>query len=176
MRKPGYRVPPLSKVRIREFAALFRRHLRLDRRPDFPIIDVLEFTLPQLIDGYVLEICSREEMGANHGLTYPNKALIKLREDVYEGAVEGNGRDRFTASHEFGHLMLHGNVSMARSSGPNGHKIYEDSEWQADRFAAELLMPVDVLRTCGSVDVVAGMCVVSHQAAEIRWDEIKKKA
>lgn len=176
MRKPGYRVPPLSKVRIREFTALFRRHLGLDHRSDFPIIEVLEFALPQLIDGYVLEVCSREEMGANHGLTYPNKALIKLREDVYDGAVDGKGRDRFTASHEFGHLMLHGNVSMARSNGPNGHKIYEGSEWQADRFAAELLMPVEALQACGSVDDVAGTCGVSYQAAEIRWNEIKKKA
>lgn len=176
MRKPGYRVPPLSKLHIRNFATSLRHHLGLDRRSDFPIIDVLEFVLPQLMEGFVMQVCSREEMGANHGLTYPNKAIIKLREDVYEGAVEGKGRDRFTASHEFGHMLLHANVSMARSTGPVGHQIYEDSEWQADRFAAELLMPVGTVQMCRSIYEVTEACRVSHPAAEIRWDEIKKKA
>jgi len=176
MRKPGCRVPPLSKVKIREFATSLRHHLGLDRRSDFPIIEVLEFALPQLIDGFVLEVGSHEEMGHNHGLTYPNKAIIKLREDVYDGAVEGVGRDRFTASHELGHMMLHTNVSMARSSGPVGHRIFEDSEWQADRLAAELLMPVDAVLACRSVDEVVETFRVSRPAAEIRWDELKKKA
>ncbi len=176
MRKPGYRVPPLSKLHIRNFATSLRHHLGLDRRSDFPIIDVLEFVLPQLMDGFILQVCSREEMGANHGLTYPNKATIKLREDVYEGAVEGSGRDRFTASHEFGHMLLHTNVSMARSVGLSGHRIFEDSEWQADRFAAELLMPAAVVQTCRNIYEVTEACRVSSQAAEVRWNEIKKKA
>ena len=32
---------------------------------------------------------------------------IKIREDVYERAIKGYGRDRFTLAHELGHFLMH---------------------------------------------------------------------
>lgn len=89
-----------------------------------------------------LEIVSKEEMPNEYGLTYPNKGIIKIREDVYDKAISGDGFGRSTIAHEVGHFMLHkGEVPYAREAGGN-HKTYEDSEWQANKFAQELLIDV----------------------------------
>jgi Zn-dependent peptidase ImmA (M78 family) len=45
----------------------------------------------------------------------PQDSLIILREDVYEGAHAGNGRDRMTVAHEIGHLLMHKNIAFARA-------------------------------------------------------------
>ncbi len=56
-------------------------------------------------------------------------------------------RHRFTAAHELGHLLMHGEYTAGDPA----------LERQADRFAAEFLMPTNVVRqdfrpasTCGS--------------------------
>lgn len=46
-------------------------------------------------------------MGAKHGETIPSENRIRIREDVYERACNGYGRDRLTMAHELGHLLLH---------------------------------------------------------------------
>ena len=68
---------------------------------------------------------------------------IILRADTYDALCDVSDpkhcRARFTVAHEIGHLILHEGFALAR--GAVRHKHYEDSEWQADTFAAELLMP-----------------------------------
>ena len=62
-------------------------------------------------------------------------------------------RQRFTIAHELGHLLLHdhGQVYVDRGfrvrlrSGLSGKGI-DPEEMEANRFAAELLMPIDFLR------------------------------
>ena len=50
---------------------------------------------------------------------------------------------------------------------------YRDSEWQANRFASELLMPREYIKSNGlSVNDVITQCGVSKQAAEITYNEI----
>lgn len=67
-----------------------------------------------------------------------------IREDVYEAWNDPNdpmhGRARFTLAHELGHLVLHEGPALHRQTAMIKHKVFEDSEWQADYFA-EFLMP-----------------------------------
>ena len=64
------------------------------------------------------------------------------------------GRRRFTAAHELGHFLLHRDrMTAGRWIGDTKETIREgggsdatDMEREADRFAAELLMPADVCR------------------------------
>ena len=49
-------------------------------------MDVLEFRLPALEEGFHLDVCSHAEMGAEEGLVLAGSNCVKLREDVYEGA------------------------------------------------------------------------------------------
>ena len=111
-------------------------------------MDVLEFRLPALEEGFHLDVCSHAEMGAEEGLVVAGSNCIKLREDVYEGAWNDVGRDRFTACHELGHYLLHRQVAMARVRD-DSHPVYRDAEWQADTFAGGLLMSPEHLARLG---------------------------
>lgn len=46
-------------------------------------------------------------MGTKHGETPKRKQNCSIREDVYERACNGYGRDRLTMTHELDYLLLH---------------------------------------------------------------------
>ena len=95
---------------------------------------------------------------------------IILREDVYEGAWRGRSRDRFTACHELAHYLLHRTVTLARARD-NSHKIYADSEWQADTFAGTLLMSARHLRLFSGPEDASNACKMSEAAARVMWSK-----
>jgi len=101
--KTGFVVPARRRVSIYDIAGTVRERFRpLMRGTDFvPIAKILEI-LPQVLPGFRLEVCDKAELGNDHGQTYPDERLIKLREDVYDGMHRNRGRDRFTAAHELG--------------------------------------------------------------------------
>ena len=145
----SFEVPPRSRNEILGAADVVRWRLQItDDR--FPIMEVLELAMPEIFPGYVFGVKSHAEMGSNHGLTVPDEKAIYLREDVYERAIDGRGRDRFTACHELGHYLLHLNapIRFHRSTAPL--KPFVDSEWQANTFAGGLMMPAAKLRVFGS--------------------------
>lgn len=169
----GIRVPPRSAESIRGVALFVRQMFGMaERKVD--VLRLLEVELHKINITY--EVCDSADMGQDHGLTYPDRGVIQIREDVYLGARGGNPRDRFTICHEVGHLALHPGVSFARAhTEPRIWKPYEDSEWQADTFAAEFMMPIqDVLVCCRDVTDVMDKFGVSHEAAEIRWRTLRK--
>lgn len=175
MSGPIYRVPPQSRASIRELALTVRKMLGVDSL-HFPIIQVLELVLPRLDKDYVFEVGNIADMGPNHGLTYPAMKTIVLREDVYEKALAGSGRDRMTAAHELGHLLLHSNVALARAERMEDIKTYENSEWQANCFGGELLIPAshrsDIVRM--GIHEIATHCEVSLEAADKQLKEMRK--
>ena len=59
----------------------------------FDIVHFLEVTLPRVDEGFSLVVKTKSEMGECHGLTFPDKNEIQIREDVYDRACEGSGRD-----------------------------------------------------------------------------------
>jgi Zn-dependent peptidase ImmA (M78 family) len=77
---------------------------------------------------------------------------------------EGIQRQRFTIAHELGHLFLHKQSSVSYDKGMmlmrNTHSSdgTDIKEIEANRFAAELLMPEDSLRhdllSAGQIDLV----------------------
>ncbi|HBF5908433.1 ImmA/IrrE family metallo-endopeptidase [Clostridioides difficile] len=171
------KVTPLSIEKIRKTANSIRNSLDeisgVEKKYKFPIVEFIENILPKLFDEFIFEILSEEEMGDYHGLTYTNEGNIKIREDVYLNAVEGKGRDRFTMAHELGHFLLHNpkNVILARTKSKT--KIYEDAEWQADTFAAELLMPIDMITDEDDIDSISRKFGVSAKAAEVRLNKVR---
>ena len=140
----------------------------------FPIMDVLEFRLPTIEDGFHLDVCSHAEMGVEEGLVVAGSKCIKLREDVYEGAWNDDGRDRFTACHELGHYLLHRRVAMARIRD-DSHPVYRDAEWQADTFAGGLLMSARHLAQLGCAEAAAANCGMTSMAARVMWSKYQKE-
>ncbi|MFB6349447.1 ImmA/IrrE family metallo-endopeptidase [Moraxella sp. ZJ142] len=109
-------------------------------------------------------------MGMTEVAVLPDKKLMHIREDVYEALHGNDPRARFTIAHEFGHLFMHKGVALNRGDG--NHKTYEDSEWQANQFAAELLAP---LKGCVglSIDEIMTKYKISYQCAALRYKECK---
>lgn len=96
-----------------------------------------------------------------------------IRKDVYDALHAGDPRARFTIAHEFGHFVLHDGIALARSNA-RSHKVYEDSEWQANCFAAELLAPKDQCKDL-TEDEIMEKFKVSRQCAGFRLKEANKK-
>lgn len=81
----------------------------------------------------------------------------------------GGIRRRWTMAHELGHIFL---GHIAKGSGIKQQSM--EQERDADRFAAELLAPMVLLHFCGvsSSEELARLCMISKQAAEIRFEEL----
>jgi len=161
---------PVSRRFLQDLAYTIRKKFRLEDCSNFPVVRFVEFILPSLDPEFVLEIIPINEMPKDcYADTCVAEHVMRIREDVYEGAVGGNGRDRFTIAHEIGHYFLHGpdRVSHARLRGNQSVPAYMDPEWQGNAFAAELLMPRDLIQGYSVAEVVK-CCGVSYQAARIQ--------
>lgn len=170
--------PPASRESIRATAELVRRLAERELNTSgslLPIIDVIEFVLPRIDPAFELHVLPKEEMGADHGLTIPSQHIIKLREDVYDRAVAGHGRDRATAAHEVGHYFLHHDVGLPRRMKESQIKAYRSSEWQAKCFAGELLVCARMVTTADTPGTIARRFGVSLAAAEYQLNQLKKE-
>ena len=137
----------------------------------FPIVELLDIVMPQIDEKFSLSIVEKDELPPGHyALTYPDKGEMKVRRDVYEGAIGGDGRSRFTLCHELFHYIFHTseNISFARSD----EKLpsYLDPEWQANTFAAELMIPMDLVKGMSIYEIVK-KCKVSWQCAQIQMEK-----
>jgi transcriptional regulator with XRE-family HTH domain len=173
-KRKGLLVAPASTKALWDFAEQVRSAFVSDDEVCFPIMDVLEFRLPRFEEGFYLDVCSYEQMGSEEGLVVAGLNCIKLREDVYEGAWDDAGRDRFTACHEFCHFLLHRQVAMARVRD-DSHPVYRDAEWQADTFAGGLLMSSKHLSRLGCHQNAAVQCRMTPMAASVMWSKYRKE-
>lgn len=170
-------VPAQSWDSIEANASKLRSSLGLSDRAYLPVIEVMELVLDQQLGLVSFQVGERGEMDGAEGLTCPDGGFIMLRQDVYEGACEGQGRPRFTAAHELGHWALHTNIRMQRSLRGDGTPPYRLAEPQANHFASAILMPrvfVDLSRD--SEDDLISRFGVSREAAGNRLRYLRKKA
>ncbi len=162
-------VEPMSRKSIRTLAMGFRKLFGLENELYFPIVQFIEWCMPVLDLEY--EIVEVGEMGNTYGLTNTGDNTLRIREDVYIGAIRGEPRHRFTLCHELGHFILHTpeRVSFARGEIP----AYRDPEWQANTFAGELMAPYN-LTCCMSIEEMMEECGMSKKAAEIQYNSYRK--
>lgn len=160
---------------LRKLANQIRKAIGLSDDKPFPVGRFIEYVLPKVYDDFVLEILPKQQLGDKHGETFPNKHLIRLREDVYIGICEGDGQHRFTGAHECSHLIYHEGIplTLTRRSAKS-LPAFRNSEWQADTLAAELLMPYGAVKDLSTLKIEL-QYGVSHSAAQCRRDKIDKE-
>lgn len=170
-----YIAEPMSRKNIRKMAHELRTLCSYDDIYSFPIVNVLELFSNCGI--FNLEICSIDEMGSKFGETIPSRNLIKLREDVYEKACEGDGFSRATCAHELFHWLRHREDTVSfcrRAEDFKKRRVYEDPEWQANCFLGELLVPKNLVKGM-SVEEVMKKCGVSVSMAKYQLSKYKEE-
>jgi hypothetical protein len=116
------------------------------------------------------------------GATFPDGRVL-LSEDTYRNAARGYGRARFTVAHECFHGLEH-RAQIKRSLIDTGELVlhrrqdlpaYKDPEWQANTFAAAILMPATMVRVLAEgvslsylPTAIMNAFEVSREAAQIR--------
>ncbi|MGG5413007.1 ImmA/IrrE family metallo-endopeptidase [Edwardsiella tarda] len=172
-RELGHRVSPLSHNKIKFYAHYFRDSLRemlqITNKPYLKLEVILEALMQSEIIN--LEIVEDHNLPGRYAVTYPDKNKIVLQQSIYDALCDGDKHARFTVAHELGHLIMHRNqIAYARDKVPGGHKIYEDSEWQADVFASHFLIDARLVTPSMSEDDISTIFGVSKQAA-ITWKQ-----
>lgn len=169
----GAKVPPTSRTAIRTVTDA----LRVKFGEYEPYVDVASFIEHKLLTTYDIVLAPKpwEVLGEEEGKSYPDKRRIELRDDVYEALVAGQVRARFTAMHEVGHVFLHHGVALRFTEVEHDHDYHEDSEWQADAFAAEFLMPLYLIKDLKlrNAAALAKTFGVSMRAAMIRFNVLR---
>lgn len=166
----SYAVELKSRIQLRDLVNYFRDYLHLHDVLYFPIVEILD-VMCDLFDGFSYEVVPDSDLPPNvHAETDIINKHISIKESVYDGAANGNGRDRMTIAHEIGHYIticicgfkLHrifNNRSLAKTMSP---------EWQAKCFAGELLIPAHLTNNMLPKEIV-DKCGVSLPAATYQY-------
>ena len=142
---------PLSRYNLRNYAFQLRKLLNVEKQLYFPVMEFLE-VLPDIFSQLSWEIVEDTEFPQFvHRETDVLNHYIKIRQSVYDGACEGNGRDRMTVMHEIAHYLL---------LCVNGVKLQR----QAKCLAGEIMIPAHLVAEMDLFDVIE-KCGVSWDAA-----------
>jgi hypothetical protein len=160
-------VSPRTKRQLEGLAEQVRTDLNLDLEGRVSMIPILEEVLYEIIPDYGFHVEEDSVMGRLEGLTDTQRPIIKLRNSVYQALERSDGRARFTAAHEFAHLVLHCGLPTYRAFSDEYQPLY-DPERQANIFAAAFLMPAQAFRQCRTVKAAMLKFGVSHEAAMCR--------
>jgi hypothetical protein len=134
---------------------------------------VLEQTLPKA--GYNFMVEEESDLRDCAAFTIPERGIVVLREDVYDGLDDDNVFSRSTVIHELSHIVLEHAVTLHRGAMLGQHEFYEDSEWQAKALTAAVMMPIDVCQKARSAHELAQLCGTSAQSASYRIDRLVKR-
>ncbi len=173
-----YIAQPLSRKQLRQVALQIRHLIGFENTPRFPVVFFLENVMPTLFPGYYYEIVPESEFGANkHGDTDVTNKCIRIREDVYNGALIGSGRDRMTIAHEIAHyiLLIVCGVKFDRSFDGSYVPTYKDPEWQAKALAGELMCAAHLIIDMSPCQI-SKECGVSLDAAEYQLKKVRGDA
>ncbi|MDT7514693.1 ImmA/IrrE family metallo-endopeptidase [Rhodoferax mekongensis] len=169
---------PKKVVEIREVAVHARNVLGISGASFSPLRLLDELSVNFAVEYEIVEDDDFELwLGGVEASCNPATRTIYLTLDTYQKLGRGDPRAKFTVIHELGHLILGHNQMLHRERGAREAKRYEDSEWQADQFAAEFLMPLEIIKS-NNINTVVGIQQVfgvSKPAAERRVKQLSAK-
>jgi hypothetical protein len=156
-------------------AVTARRFLVRDDARFFQMADFLE----QLFRyGITYDVIENHEMPIGvEACSLPERLLMQLSEHTYNAACRDEPRARFTCIHELGHIVLAHARTLNRETPGRNIQAFEDSEWQANTFAAEFLMPLHLIQAAGMKSAAEIMLEfhASEPAAEVRIKKLQDR-
>ena len=159
---------PQSRANIRANVLRIRKSLGYEHELYFPIVEFLEIQYVKFDPEFNLIIVEDNELESGvQALAIPEEHTIRVKQSVYEGAVDGVGVHRLSLAHEFGHIIMHGAQSpiiLQRNTAYRKIKAFEDPDWQAEVFGAELLVPHNLIDGM-TAEEIAESCQVSLKCA-----------
>lgn len=166
-------VEPKSRDDLRNLARQFRKLLHLEDELYFPIVELLD-VMTEIFDDFNYEIVEDNVFSENvHADTDIKTGLIRIKESVYEGACNGEGRDRMTIAHEIGHyftICVCG-FKLTRNFSEKQIPAFQDPEWQAKCFAGELMVAAHLVKDMNKYEI-AKRCGVSYDAAHVQYKHL----
>lgn len=170
-----YKAEPLSRAGLRQYARNIRKQLKIENQYRFPVMNFLEI-YPEIVndeDFYYAIVDDSALPRAVHAEYSLDKNCITIKQSVYDGACNGNGRDRMTIMHEMSHtLLLKASGIKLQRNYSEALPPYCDPEWQAKCLAGEIMIPAHMVRGMDLVDIVE-RCGVSWDAAKYQLKTIK---
>jgi len=160
-----------DEKRIASLAAHLRQTIGVRPEKAFPIVDVLEFQICDLWKNFrfVVNLDSNFDPLVLATAKFDPPEIV-VRESVYQHAVIDSRPARVVLAHELGHFWLrHGRKSLKEAQ-----LEAEYLEWQADEFAAELLMPSGIASRMAP-DEIAGQFKVPPQTAKVRLETLEAR-
>lgn len=176
----GVRVAqPKTRNQIRKITHQLRKELGLLQTERFPIMRILENILPIIYPGFYVEPVEDKELQGRMAETIPEQGLIRVKESVYSAACNGDAWARMIMAHELGHFLFHNAQSTAYAYMEKGSRLPPDvdPERQADIFAAELLIPMHLIKD-KNIYQVQKHFGVSRSAAKVQMQyasRVKKR-
>ncbi|MCK9510729.1 MAG: ImmA/IrrE family metallo-endopeptidase [Pigmentiphaga sp.] len=172
----GFRVPGKSTEAIRRHAMHVRSVFEIPVDAGFfPMGDFMEAWIDY---GIIYDIAEPQGLPVGvEACCVPERGLILFSESTYQKACQDNPRARFTVVHELGHLALSHTRTFHREYSPGLEiRVFEDSEWQANQFSAEFLMPLEDILCKGltTQEQIMMEYQVSATAATRRLHQIQK--
>lgn len=158
-------VKPLSRMDIRAKAEAVRK--MAGNPVCIDIVRFIENGLAILDPESEIVILPDNEMKDAYAKAFPDLHLIQIRESVYNQAVNGDYRHRFTLCHELGHYLMHGVQNIVFPRSKLKPFPFEDPEWQANTFAGELLVPPEIAARYEERDISV-LCGASLTVASIQ--------
>ena len=149
---------PLALIRQR--AMLANAVFNSDMQPAFDVLGVVENKLRFLDEDFSLQV---DQDRAGQPPIYSDSNGKKIDRFVssqwfYNEASLRTPASRFKLAHEIGHLFLHPHNSHAYSRNPGTGRIvskYVSIELEADEFAREFLLPLEVVERFTSPETLA---------------------
>lgn len=170
MYKPkGYKVKRLNQKSILERAEFFKSRAINYIDSNTGYFNLGEF-VSYLHDNNEVDfemVIVDDKFTQEEGVASPSGNRFLIPDHVYNALMEGQPRARFTVAHELGHIMMHEQVVHYLNGIDSWHHYEEDSEWQANMFAAHLLVDFEHAKNLNTADQISNQFGISIDAAII---------
>ena len=172
--------PALRRKNFKPMAKLFRNRHGYQPLQQFDPLRVLENNLPKQDSSFKWQVIDNKDWDKGeetHAYYDILNNTIFIRSDVYEGAYNGNGRDRFTITHEISHYLLIRDFGcplyLPRCFGEV--QPLQNPEYQANALAGYLLYTEEMLQSAKSPRHLMELAGTSRSSAEYAIDLYKRE-